>query len=165
MEGLHTKRLLFRLWQESDFEAFAHYFSKAENTYFLGGKKNQEEAWRLMASYIGHYHLKGYSYMALEERHTGRLVGTVGLWNSASWPELELGYWILKEMQGKGYATEAAKRVKEYAFNTMRVRTLVSYIDAKNEASQRLALRLGGFYEKDIMLLDFGRHRVYRYSK
>lgn len=65
-------------------------------------------------------------------------------------------------MPGKGYATEAAAR--DYAFNTLKTNTLVSYIDQENERSKRLAERLGAAHEGDIQLLDFGPHRVYRYA-
>jgi RimJ/RimL family protein N-acetyltransferase len=68
-------------------------------------------------------------------------------------------------MQGKGYAAEAAEKVKDYAFNILKVKTLVGYIDPKNEPSISLAIRLGAVYEKDIELLDFGLHCVYRYNE
>ena len=149
----------------TDFEPFADYFSDAEKAKYVGGKKTKEEAWRLMATYIGHYNLKGFGYMAIEGKYTERLAGCVGLWKSEPWPELELGYWLLREMQGKGYAFEAASQVKNYAFETLNIETFVSYIAPKNEPSQRLALRLGAVYEKDINLLEYGLHQVYRYSR
>ena len=161
---LETKRLKLREWRESDFASFAGYFANEESAKYLVGTKTPEEAWRLMAAYIGHYQLKGYSYMAVEEKATRQLVGSVGLWKSEPWPELELGYWLLSEMQRKGYATEAATAVRDYAFNTLKTDTLVSYIDAENEPSKKLAERLGAVYEGDIELLDFGLHCVYRYA-
>lgn len=165
MIGLETKRLRFRLWQESDFESFSEYFADVENARYLGGIKSREESWRLMASYLGHYGLKGYGYWAIEEKTTSQLVGCVGLWNSEPWPEPELGYWLLEEMQGKGFAKEAAEKVRDYAFGKLQMDTFVSYIDPENSPSIKLALRLGALYDKDIKLLDFGVHRIYRYTK
>ena len=101
--------------------------------------------------------------MAVEEKEGGKFLGCAGLWKSPPWPELELGYWLLKEVQGKGYATEAAVRVKEFAFQQIKAKTLVSFIHPANEPSKKLAQRLGGIYEKTIELLDFGPHCVYRY--
>lgn len=165
MTGLETDRLNFRLWRDADFGPFAEYFADEKTARYVGGRRSREEAWRLMATYIGHYRLRGYGYLAVEERSSRELVGCVGLWNSEPWPELELGYWLFQEMQGKGYATEAAERVKEYAFESLQVDTLVSYIDPGNEPSKRLALRLGATHETDIELLEFGLHGVYRYSR
>ena len=164
MTNLQTERLNFRLWREDDYEAIKAFFSDEEQARFVGGTQTPEAAWRLLATYVGHYTLKGYSYLALEENSTQNFVGCVGLWKSEPWPELELGYWLIPEMQGKGYATEAAMALKNYAFDTLKVDTLVSYISPVNIPSQNLALRLGAVHDKDIELLDFGLHRVYRYS-
>ena len=164
MIGLETARLKYRQWQENDFDAIREFYASPSNARFVGGVKNPEEAWRLMATYIGHYHLKGFSYLPLEEKVSGKLVGTVGLWNSSPWPELELGYWILPEMQGKGYAYEAGLAMKSFAFFQLNATTLVSYIDPQNLPSQKLAQKLGAVLDKKIQLLDFGWHEVYRYS-
>lgn len=162
---LETERLKLRQWRESDFEYFVNYYSDEETARYVGGRKTQEEAWRLLAAYIGHWQLKGYGYMAVEEKYSKRFVGCVGLWKSEPWPELEMGYWLLKDMQGKGYATEATKKVKEFAFKTVRAKTLVSYIAPENKLSRKLAERLGAIHEKTIELLNYGPHCVYRYSK
>lgn len=165
MQDLSTDRLSFRSWREDDFEAMASYFSKSEAVHFLGGTKSPEEVWRLLAAYIGHFHLRGFSYMAVEEKKTQALIGSIGLWDSTPWPELELGYWLFPAYQGKGYAFEAAKAAQQYAFSTLQRSTLVSYIAEENIASIQLAQKLGGVYEKDIPLLGFGIHRIYRYQR
>ena len=162
---LETKRLKFRQWQNADFDTFSIFFADEASAKYVGGKKTREEAWRLMATYIGHYQLEGFGYLAIEEKASGKLVGCVGLWKSEPWPELELGYWLLNEMQGKGYATEAAKKVMGYAFETLKVDTFVSYIDPSNKPSKKLAERLGAIYESEIMLLHLGKHQVYRYRR
>lgn len=163
MKDIETPRLKFREWREEDFEPVAQFFADPVAVHYLGGKKSAEETWRLIAAYIGHYHLRSYSYMAVEEKDTSVLIGSIGLWNSTPWPELELGYWLFPSHQGKGYAFEAAKAAQEFAFTALNRATLVSYIDEENAASARLAQRLGGSCEEEIQLLDFGPHQVYRY--
>jgi len=79
MLELETERLEFRMWQEDDFSSVADFFSNSRVSQFVGGKKSPEEAWRLMASYIGHYQLKGYSYLAIVDKANANLVGSVGL--------------------------------------------------------------------------------------
>ena len=163
MIGLETERLIFRQWKHSDYDAFASFYAVEENARFVGGIKTPEASWRLMATYIGHYELNGYSYLAIDEKDTGTLIGTVGLWNSDPWPEPELGYWLLPNAQGKGYGVEAGLAVKAFALDTLKLKTLVSYIDPTNIPSKKLAERLGGTFDKTIELLDFGAHEVYRY--
>jgi len=164
MIGLETDRLIFRQWKESDFGLVAEFYQNEEAARFVGGKKSSEESWRLMSTYIGHYALRGYSYLAIDEKSTGDLIGTVGLWNSTPWPEPELGYWLLPKAQGNGYGTEAGVAVKSFALNDLKLPSLVSYIDPINEASKKLALRLGAQYDTNIDLLQFGIHEVYRYK-
>jgi RimJ/RimL family protein N-acetyltransferase len=164
MDELLTERLRLRMWVPLDFEAFAGYFADPEASRFLGGVRGGETAWRLMAAYVGHWVLRGFGYWAMEERGSGRFCGAAGLWRSEGWPELELGYWLVPEMQGQGYATEAARRCRDHAFEALGAETLVSYIAPANEPSMRVAERLGGRREGAIELLDYGRHEVYRYG-
>ncbi|MTI87165.1 MAG: GNAT family N-acetyltransferase [Balneolaceae bacterium] len=164
MIGLETERLIFRQWQNTDYQTLSRFYSVEENARYVGGVKTPEESWRLMATYVGHYELKGYSYLAVAEKESGVLIGTVGLWKSYSWPEPELGYWLLPDSQGKGYGVEAGLAVKEFALNILKLESLVSYIDPSNGPSKKLAQRLGAKYDSTIELLDFGDHEVYRYK-
>ena len=118
-----------------------------------------------MAASIGHWVLRGYGYWAVEEKDTGSFVGSAGLWYPEGWPEIELGYWLMPEMRGKGYATEAALAAHEVAFNTLHVESLVSYIHPENEPSKKLAERMGARAEATIELLDYGPHIVYRHPR
>lgn len=116
-----------------------------------------------MASLAGHWTLRGCGYWAVEERQTGHFVGGVGLWSPEGWPELELGYWIVPAIQGKGYASEAAARARDYAFGALGAETLVSYIHPDNQPSIGLAERLGARHDGMVELGTHGPHCVYRY--
>ena len=163
MTEQETDRLLLRQWRTEDFDAYAGYFADEETAKFVGGVKDRDQAWRRLASEIGHWALKGYGYWAVEEKEVGTFVGGVGLWFSEGWPELELGYWIIPKMHGKGYATEAGVKARDYAWETVGAKSLVSYIDPENEPSKRVAEKLGACFDKTIDLLSHGPHDVYRY--
>ena len=163
MSNIETNRLVLRLWSEGDFDKFAEYYANENSAKYVGGKKNIDEAWRHFALLIGHWQLKGFGYWAVDEKNTGNFVGCVGLWQSAGWPELELGYWLLNEYQGKGYAYEAALKSKEYARDVLSAISLVSYIDPSNSPSIKLAEKMGAKYEKTTELLKHGPHCVYRH--
>ncbi len=165
MTELTTPRLLLRQWKADDFEAYADYYASERTARYVGGVLDRDKAWRRLAAEIGHWTLRGHGYWAVEERKSGRLVGSVGLWRSAGWPELELGYWLTPEGRGKGYATEAGAKARDFAFQVLGAESLVSYIAPCNEPSKRVAERLGARYEATIELLDFGPHCVYRYPR
>ncbi len=162
---LETERLVLRQLRESDFDAFAAHYADEDMARYIGGRSNPEQAWRRMAMLLGHWSLRGFGYWGVDEKASGKFVGSVGLWRSPGWPELELGYWLTRAAHGKGYATEAARRAREYAYEVLKAETLVSYIHPENEASKRVAERLGAQYERTIELLDFGPHCVYRHPR
>lgn len=162
---VETSRLLLRQWREADIESYAAYYSDVALAQYVGGRLTREKAWRHMAALAGHWALRGFGYWAVEEKETGTFAGCVGLWFSDGWPELELGYWLMPEAHGRGYATEAGVSARDYAWEVVGAETLVSYIDPENEASKRVAKRLGAAFETIIELVDFGPHCVYRYPR
>lgn len=160
---LETARLMLRQWRTDDYEPFAAYYADAANAKYVGGKKDAEHAWRHLALQAGHWALNGFGHWALEAKATGQFVGCAGLWQSPGWPELELGYWLMPECQGQGYAREACERAIDYARHTLQAPSLVSYIDPDNAPSIQLAKRLGAVEDGVIELATFGPHAVYRH--
>ncbi|OED37794.1 hypothetical protein AB833_22465 [Chromatiales bacterium (ex Bugula neritina AB1)] len=163
MNEIETARLKLRQWKNDDIDAYARYFADEKDSKYFGGSKNSDDAWRHVAMIIGHWHLKGFGYWAVDEKESGDFVGCVGLWKSLNWPELELGYWIAREKQRRGYAKEAAEACITYAREVMKAESLVSYIDPNNQPSIGLAGVLGAIYEETIELVEQGPHRVYRH--
>lgn len=143
-ERLETQRLVLRMWSEDDFEPYAKLCADPDVMRFLGGKTyDRTEAWRAMASIIGHWHLRGYGHWAVEEKASGKFAGRIGFLNPEGWPGFELGWTLAKEFWGKGYATEGARRALEYAFTKLDRNHVISLIHPENLASIRVAERLG----------------------
>lgn len=161
MLHLTTARLKFRNWTLGDFPEMKDFFT-TDHSRFVGGPLQPEPAWRIMAAYVGHLKLLTFGYPAIIEKSSGKLVGTVGIWNSEPWPEPELGYWLLPHMHGKGYGSEAGKAVLQFA-QELGLPSLVSYINQENTASIKLATGLGAHPDGEIELLSYGRHQIYRY--
>ena len=112
-----------------------------------------------MAGQAGHWVLRGYGAWALEEKASGRWVGYSGLWNPHGWLEPEVMWGLSPGDRGRGYATEAARRARDYAYRQLGWTTLVSCIAPDNAASQRVAQRLGATLERSIELRGrSGRH-------
>jgi RimJ/RimL family protein N-acetyltransferase len=140
---LETERLTLRQFRESDHEPLASYHGDPELTRFLGGPLSPAENWRWLLSMLGHWSLRGFGYWAVEEKRTGRLCGAAGLIRHFDWPETELGWRVYPAWQGNGFATEAARSVRDFAATALGLRALVSYIAPENGASIRVAERLG----------------------
>lgn len=161
--NIETGRLLLRQFTQADFETYVAYYNDEATAKYVGGKLSRAQAWRHMASILGHWVLKGFGLWAVEEKSTGDFIGCIGLWEPEGWPELEVGYWLTERAQGHGYACEAALRARDFAYQELGATTLVSYIHPDNVPSIRLAERMGATLEETIELLDFGAHHVYRH--
>jgi RimJ/RimL family protein N-acetyltransferase len=160
--SLTTERLRLRMLQDSDFEEYAAIHTDAEVTkYTVRTHMNRMEAWRHLAMIVGHWHLRGFGMWGVFEKGTGALVGRVGFHQPDAWPDFELGWTIGRNWWGKGYATEAAKRCVEFAFNEMGRDHLISLIDPDNTASIRVAERIGETLKGDYQL---GEHRLLVYG-
>jgi RimJ/RimL family protein N-acetyltransferase len=152
---LETERLIMRMWRESDFDEYAELCADPEVMRFLGGKVfDRTEAWRQMASMIGHWYLRGYGIWAVEEKESGRLAGRIGCINPEGWPGFEVGWTLRREFWGKGYATEAARRALEYGFHDLDRPHIISLIHPENRASIRVAERLGETLEGNARVFD-----------
>ena len=96
-----------------------------------------------MALGLGHWLLRGFGNWALEEKSTGVFVGWCGLWFPEGFPEPEVGWGLMRDKHGRGYATEAAMRARAYAYETLGWKTAISLIGRDNHRSIRVAERLG----------------------
>ncbi|WP_029151262.1 GNAT family N-acetyltransferase [Microbacterium indicum] len=79
-------------------------------------------------------------------RADGELVGMVGLHRIAD-GAAELGYWMAAPGRGRGYVTEAAGAVLDFAFGPMRLERVSWRAVVGNTASARVAQKLGFRYE------------------
>lgn len=140
---LETDRLILRAFREDDLDAWATFMADPETMRFLGGPMTRGNAWRTMATTLGHWALKGYGMWAVERKSDGALMGRVGLLQPEGWTGLEVGWTLGRAYWGQGYATEAAAASMRYAFMTRPDDRVVSNIDAGNVASQAVAKRLG----------------------
>lgn len=121
---------------------------------YLGGKTlDRIQAWRHLAYQLGHWQMLGYGYYAVEEKGSGLLIGRVGYTNHPGWPAFELGWTIIPEYQGRGYATEAARMLLDYAFTTLDRPHVVSLIHPDNAPSRRVAEKLGQTVEGQTEVL------------
>jgi RimJ/RimL family protein N-acetyltransferase len=140
---LETERLLLRGWREDDLDAYAAMLADPVVTEFIWRCPSRHDAWRSLAFMAGHWVVRGYGFWAATRKADGAFVGRIGLWNPEGWPALELGWALALEEWGKGYATEASRAARDFAFRELGVRKLVSHIDAANLRSQSVARRLG----------------------
>ena len=152
---LETERLVLRMFEAADFEAYAAMCGDPEVMRFIGDGQPLAPpmAWRSLAMVIGHWSLRSYGLWAATERASGALVGRIGFWNPDGWPGFELGWLLGRPYWGRGYATEAARAALEWGFAQLGQSQAISLIYPDNAASIRVASRLGEKLADRIELL------------
>lgn len=142
---VETERLRLRPWREADLDPYAEMCADPEVMRYIGSGRglDRDEAWRQIALFIGHWALRGYGLWAVEKRADESFIGRVGLWRPEGWPGLELGWFLGRAHWGHGYATEAGRAALDFAWETVHARRILSLIQPSNQASRRVAERLG----------------------
>jgi RimJ/RimL family protein N-acetyltransferase len=155
LTGESTDRILFRLLKKSDFDAWLPLFYEENVAKFLNMPANKTpreycELWFEKAMHRYKHNLGGLN--VLEDKATGKMVGQCGLLiqEIEGKERLEIGYSILPEYWGKGYASEAAIKCKNFAFENNLADNLVSNVHINNIGSETVALRNGMILEKCI---------------
>ncbi len=146
---LHTERLTLRGHVMADLDALCDLF-ETDRAAYMGGPIPRKEAWRWIASEVGMWDLMGHGSWGIDTKD-GEFLGQIGILKPPHFPEAEIGWTLLEPAEGKGYASEAAKAVLDWA-GEQGMDTLVSYIDPENDRSIALATRLGASLDSDAVL-------------
>ena len=82
------------------------------------------------------------------ERETGRLLGGCGL-QGITWDlrSFEIGYWLRRTAEGRGYMSEAVQLLTRWAFDALAANRVFIRMDVRNQRSQAVAARLGFVHE------------------
>lgn len=138
---LTTARLVLRPATMADFDSYAA-FVTSDRARFMGGPHDRAKAWDWFCNDVAQWNLLNLG--ALIITLNGRAIGQVAVCGGPVFPEPELGWFLFDAaFEGQGYAAEAAAALRDWALGPRGLATLVSYIDPQNEASIRLAQRLG----------------------
>ena len=145
---LETERLLLRPFTPDDLDALYEIHSdegvvrwlyneprSLEETRMLLARKTDGASVQAEGDWLG---------AAALLRETGELVADIAfLWASESHRQGELGFIVHPAHQGRGYATEAARPILAFAFETLGLHRVVGRLEARNAASARVLEKLG----------------------
>lgn len=151
---LQTPRLVLTAIGPADLDDIARVYADPEVMRFIGdGSPDAREAsaaWVERA--LDHWRVHGFGAWCVRLRGTNEFIGRASLTMQEfeGGRDAEIGYLLATAYWGQGCATEAAAALRDHAVEVLGFRRLVSLIDADNEASKRVAIKLGMAYERKV---------------
>lgn len=153
MKILETDRLILRHLLPTDLDSlFALYSDQEVRRYFPEGTLTYQETREELEWFLnGHPDHPELGLWATIHKETNQFIGRCGLlpWTIDQRPEVEVAYLLGKEYWGQGLGTEAARAIVKYGFETLGLSRLICLIDRDNQASIKVASKIGMSFEKE----------------
>ncbi|PWJ16186.1 GNAT family N-acetyltransferase [Jannaschia seohaensis] len=139
---LTTDRLILRVPELADFDAYAAFRADAHAMAWLGGPIDREAAWHQFCALLGQWRLRGHGRWIVTRREEPTPRGLVGLFEPIDWPAVELSWATFPGSEGHGLAYEASRAARRW-WHAQGKPALVSHVAPRNTRSVALARRLG----------------------
>jgi len=156
---LETERLILRALDENDVNVVYAMRSDAETMRFIREPQSREESANWVELVSSRWREEKIGFCAIIEKSSDEFVGWCGIWRLKETGELEIGYAVAREFWGKDYATEAALRFLDYAFEKLKPEKVVAVASPENTASRRVMEKIGMRY--DYTGVFYGRDLVH----
>ena len=144
---LTTTRLRLRQWREEDLAPFAALNADPQVMEFFPKVLTRAESDAVAGRIRDHFARHGFGFWAVEAPGAADFVGFVGLavpsFEAHFTPCVEIGWRLAREHWGHGYATEAARALLRWAFDTLDLNRVQAEADTRNVASARVLEKLG----------------------
>lgn len=144
-DSLSTARLRLRRFTPADFDLLLRLNSDEQVMRYAGGVKTRKQTEELLESRILRYYTEhpGLGVWATIEQASGDCIGIHLLNNIQGESFIQVGYLLLPEYWGRGYATEMCRAVLRYGFAELGLPQIVAITDQENVASQHVLRKAG----------------------
>ncbi|HWL24470.1 MAG TPA: GNAT family N-acetyltransferase [Ureibacillus sp.] len=149
-QTITTNRLVLRPFLKSDADVVAilcNNYNIYKSTLYLPFPYTLDDALAWIDRHQENFDTDRMYEFAITDKETGNLFGTVALSNNQKCNHGEIAYWVGEEYWGKGYATEAAKAIIQFAFNEKKLHKVFARYFSSNPASGRVLEKLGMKHE------------------
>jgi RimJ/RimL family protein N-acetyltransferase len=162
-EEIRTERLVLHRLSAGDLDDLVAMHADRRMMKTLGGLQDETQTRAGLASNIAHWDEHGFGLYSVRNPSDGRFWGRCGLRHVHvdDADEVEIGWAIVADQWGNGYATEAARANLDLAFGTLGLHDIVSFTLPYNDPSRRVMEKLGFLYEKDCWHAELP-HVLYR---
>ena len=163
---LKTQRLAFRCWTPEDFPLAQQLWGDSEVTRFFGGPFSDEIVQQKLQREIDRMSLHDFQYWPMHLRANNDQVGCCGLrpYRPTHAPHdfvHELGFHLLPKYWGQGLASEAARAIIHFAFETFGAKGLTAGHHPENANSKKVLEKLGFQYTHEEFFPELGMNIPY----
>ena len=143
---LETLRLEMREFTAADYDDLARLGRDPRVMRYIGSGMplTEEGIARVLARILGYHALyPDLGYWHTSRRDTGAFIGWFSLKYAGKSPDIEIGYWLLPNAWGKGFATEGALALAAYGFDDLGLHRIIGVTHRGNRASQHVLIKAG----------------------
>lgn len=150
---LETKRMILRYQQASDVDFLVGLWLDKDVAKYTGSTHEEDFLRAEFEKTAKDPKAEKYDLWVVQDKQTGKLLGHCGYIDKEVEGKIEydISYFISPEYWGKGYATEMAQALKDYAFGELGLTRIIALINPENVASAKVAQRIGMKLEKQIV--------------
>jgi RimJ/RimL family protein N-acetyltransferase len=143
---LETARLRLRAFTVSDVDNVLQVTGDVETMRYIGdgATEDHEGAAERLGRFLRYPKIyPGLGWWAAEEKSTKKFIGWFALRYVPGTVEVEIGYLLVKAAWGKGFATEGARALLAYGFDSVGMNRIVAIAQVPNRASQHVMKKIG----------------------
>ena len=143
---LKTDRLILRQWRTDDLDGWAAMNADPAVREYFSEVLTRDQSAESLAYFRDELAQRGWGWWAVEVIETGEFVGMAGLDpvdEGLPFDGVEIGWRLARSAWGHGYATEAARAVLAFGFETLGLNEILAIAAVGNERSHAVMRRLG----------------------
>jgi RimJ/RimL family protein N-acetyltransferase len=157
VERLETERLSLEPWHERHRAAWRRICRDPEVMRFiaLGKIWETDKADEVFDAALAHWQEHGFGWRSALDGASGDWLGFVGLnrlgpgTEGIAPDEIEIGWWIVRSVWGRGYASEGATRIRDEGFERVGLERIIVRFQPANTASRRVSEKIGMRFERE----------------
>ncbi len=147
MKYIETPRLILRSWTEEDLLPFVQLNSDENVMKYFAKSLSENESREMFNRIQTHFEENGYGLYAVETKKHKAFIGFTGFqkipFETDFTPGIEIGWRLMFDKWGKGYATEAASACLRYAGERLEFKEVYSFTTIWNKMSENVMQKIG----------------------
>ncbi|AKK72556.1 GNAT family acetyltransferase [Chryseobacterium gallinarum] len=150
-----TERLIIRPMSLEDKELIFRLYNSPKFIQYIGDRniKSVEDAENYIKNrFLPQFEKLGFGNYLVMTKEGNEKIGGVGIFEREGLDIMDIGYSLLEEFEGKGYAYEAAQKVKSIGMEEFGLTKISAIISKDNLSSQKLIEKLGLVFKKHVTL-------------